>query len=107
MKWEQDDHNDSRVTDYSEVLQKKYFGKLRDSSGVLILLDSESDVKHIENVELGRVTILVARHILGDMSYAFSHIKMLYTKNESDAGSLVDYLLRKYNPSFNKAQNNL
>lgn len=102
MKWEQIDRDDSRVTEYSEIIHKRYFEKLTNRPSVLILLDSNNNVQHIEKVNLGEVTISIAKHILGEMNYAFSNIKVLYTKNQKDAESLADHLLEKYNPHKNK-----
>jgi hypothetical protein len=97
MKWEQNDHDDCRVSEYSDIIHKRDFGTLKDRLGILIFLDDQYEVKDIEKVDSGRVTVSIAKQILGALNYSFTFVKILYTNNTSDACSLTNDLLKKYN----------
>ena len=101
MQWNNDDHQNWRIVDYTNWRDLENYEDLEHRSGVYIFADINHQVKYIWKAGVRRMVDEIKDAISRCKSFGATRVKALYTNSDDKALDLEGVLIDKYEPPNN------
>ena len=101
MAWDDSDHRDYRVVEYSGWRNLENYGTFEYRAGVYLFANVDLYIKYVGKAGAGRMVDEIQGAINRGKAYGATKVKALYTNSEERAASLEKALIDKYNPPNN------